>query len=262
MKKLGIALLLIAVAMAMLISAVLIKLTAQRQAIEARGPLTLEGVDKLAAKWEAAAGGASPESPNAVPEEVSSGQTVEARRGDASEARAGPVVEPDSSPSPSTAASRPVLRRTLTRAEKEQLAEQVRQENHTRLGTLVGPAVEFLATAGLSLGLDEAGGGGHYREAAQIAYHAGDWVTAERLYRQALDYPLNSYCQRDCCLRLAWMEDDPEVATRLLDLACPPDDESPVFLSQAAYLANRTGSQDLCEHYRARLRALDADGVE
>ena len=101
----------------------------------------------------------------------------------------------------------------------------------------------------------------------------GEWESARRYMWAAVD-AYETWWPSMCKLelgRLAWLEDDPEKAARLLRLSCQgefkvPDslqDEHPdiadshasMALANAIKLCKKTGSATLAEHYLARLRS-------
>jgi len=83
----------------------------------------------------------------------------------------------------------------------------------------------------------------------------GDWDAARRCYWDALDANLSPHITRDSCAKLAWLERDPEMAHRYLELSCEGD--SVTYLRNALDLCLVTGSNALAEHYLARLRAVN-----
>lgn len=82
----------------------------------------------------------------------------------------------------------------------------------------------------------------------------GEWDAAKRCWWESLDAPLSPGIHRHACARLAWLEEDPEKAARLLELSCQ-EDEYGSWLSNAIRLSRVTGSTELADHYLARLRA-------
>ncbi len=94
--------------------------------------------------------------------------------------------------------------------------------------------------------------GGCYWEAGQEAEKLGNVELARAYYREALNHPLYPYKRVWCLSRLAWYEDDPEVASALVAAACATDE--PNFLSEAVRISSLTGSVEARDHYLARLR--------
>ena len=112
-----------------------------------------------------------------------------------------------------------------------------------------------LATMYNSVGLERMAGF-YYYDTAGVAYFMGDWKTARQYYREALGYPLGEYHRQKCCVQLAELEDDLQVADKLLQIACPTNSPTDI-LYEATDFAWRTGSEDLFEHYLKRLQAQD-----
>jgi hypothetical protein len=239
MRRLKTALLLIAATAGTFLVFVVLQMWSQRGALEARGPLTLEQISRMAAQWGDLPLDAQDPKQGAAPEADQSS----AVRGDP----------------PTDVAAGPALVRTLTQEEWDFWTEE-RRHNETRFGGVLSSFSEFVGTAVLCTGLSEDGAAIRYFEAANIAFYwTGDWETARRLFRQALDLPLDEADRRYTYVHLAWLEGDPEVATRLLELACPLQDERPGIIAQAARLAHLTGSRELFDHYVARLERLSPE---
>ncbi|MBI5092912.1 MAG: hypothetical protein HZB26_10780 [Candidatus Hydrogenedentes bacterium] len=267
MRKLKLALLIIAAVAIMLVCVVLLKLAAQRQDIRSRGPLTIEEINRVAAKWGPAPQANPAKLSHSDPTRIDSSQPAKLLT------EIPPAVLDDGAGNAASASTgdslvdHPTLRGTLTQTEKEHMAVGYRQLYKTRIGTRLGslivPSMEFMAVALGGVGLEKDLGHQLF-EAAEIAYHnTADWETAKRLYRQALDCRSNTrHTAQVCYIRLAWMEDDPKVADRLLELACPSGDESPYVLTEAASLAYLTGSRELFDYYFDRLQQLDPQQAE
>jgi len=244
--------------------AVYLKLIAQRADIASRGPLTISELERLAAKWREASqdDSATSSSASSLVVGVEQGTVERADRSGIGDPRAAERDAPSRSASLQEA-GHATLKRCLTQAEKDAAADDFRRSNREPLGVLMISGLEFATTALLSAGADPGPGGMHYCEAAQVAFMStADWATAKRLYRQALDYPVTKQVREHCCLRLAWMEDDPVVASRLLELACPANEETSYYLEEAIRLAHKTGSRDLFDQYVGRLQRLNPERAQ
>lgn len=95
----------------------------------------------------------------------------------------------------------------------------------------------------------------------------GQWDDAQRHFWAALDAPPHSpgrpAVNRMVCMKLAWLEDDPEKAVRFLEISCQPGagvqngnhDIREEAMRNAISLCRTTGSTALRDHYKARLDA-------
>lgn len=102
------------------------------------------------------------------------------------------------------------------------------------------------------------------RFAAAIAIDSadlGDFDTARTYFREALEADAPPRIHKHICVSLAWLEDDPGVAEKLLERACAGDDYD-YGLYSAARLADATGSIELRDHYVARLRKVNPKMAE
>ncbi len=84
----------------------------------------------------------------------------------------------------------------------------------------------------------------------------GEFDEARGYFQDIIDSPFNEYTlpyHRMACGNLAWLEDDPEKAARLLELSC--QGKPGMALLDAAELCRLTGSDELAEHYSERLRS-------
>jgi len=221
MKKLAIGLSCIIFILAILVCIVQYKTIIQRQSIMAREPLTVSDLDNLAHEW-----GVTGQEGHFLSTGVNSDEVA-----------------------PKQLENRPSLKRTLTKAEKLSITED---KQNSIYDWAMLRFTESIATLYLSLGIDE-GAGFYYYDTATVADSIGDWETARHFYRKALDYPIWPRIRQVSLVRLAWMEDDPLVADRLLGLALP-EKVSTRALYDATDLAWRTGSDDLFENYLERLR--------
>ena len=88
----------------------------------------------------------------------------------------------------------------------------------------------------------------------------GKWDEARRCLWKVLDAPLDPSLHRHALESLAWIEEDPEIAARLLELSVQGDDQCHGhMLANAVKLSRVTGSNALAEHYLARLRTEDPE---
>lgn len=98
----------------------------------------------------------------------------------------------------------------------------------------------------------------------QLALSRGDIDEARDYLRAALEANIRSgdlSLRQLICARLAWAEDDPEVAAALLAASCtaarPIDEENlPGYVQDALVLSILTGSDALAEHYYAQWDAI------
>ncbi len=85
----------------------------------------------------------------------------------------------------------------------------------------------------------------------------GDWAAAHRSFSDSLETSKHPEVRRDACAYLAWLEDDPELAVRYMELACSdPDDLRGGTLAICEELARLTGSVALADDLRARLQEV------
>lgn len=155
------------------------------------------------------------------------------------------------------------LSRTLTEAE---LFRDYRPENHPMenfyryLRDHVNEAREHIAW---STETDD--NGTLAMEIGSAAFSKGNIEKARDYMRAALETSVRNgdYSYRHyICGRLAWLEDDPEVAAALLEASCtinrPIDEVNHArYLQNALCLSIVTGSDDLAEHYYARWNAIE-----
>ena len=86
----------------------------------------------------------------------------------------------------------------------------------------------------------------------------GDTVTARNYFQEALRTGIQGRSRELICAQLAWLEEDPEVATALLQESCASGFSS--WLLKAIDLAVLTNSDDLADYYLKRLS--DVAGTE
>jgi hypothetical protein len=83
----------------------------------------------------------------------------------------------------------------------------------------------------------------------------GRWDAARRYFWEAIeDKNTELFRRKYSCGQLAWLEEDPKRAARLLALSCEGD-RTGYLLHEAVTLCRATGSDALAEHYLARLCA-------
>jgi len=191
-------------------------------------PLTVKAVEQLAGAFDTRA-----------PAPSVSGETLE---------KHGAVVADDGAE-----ASPPRLSRAVTLDERLQ-----RPGSHTGVTGAAGTRIKLFVADSLAMycrvaDIDDEEGG-CYWEAGQEAEALGNGELARAYYREALNHPLYPYKRVWCLSRLAWYEDDPEVASALVAASCATDE--PNFLSEAVRISSLTGSVQARDHYLARLREL------
>ncbi len=102
------------------------------------------------------------------------------------------------------------------------------------------------------VGMQDSGGDPYYLGKTMMTL--GKWDAARRYFWEALERPsMSPDMRKDVCAKLAWLEDDPERAARLLELSCQ-EDRHGSQLRNAIYLCQKTESNALADHYLARLR--------
>ncbi len=256
MKKFRTGVLLITLAIITLIGWIFIRSIIQGQAILAREPLTVDELDRLAAKWgvasqdESSPSSVRTESSDPRPDQIISGRHAEAR----------PTVLPlgnlpdavNTDLSTNNTDRRPSLTRTISIEARKVMSDGIQKRDIPGANQLSLQFTASLATTFELAGVDD-GAGFYYYDTARTADLMGDWQTAKQYYGKALNYPLSEHNRQSSLISLAKLEDDLLVADRLLDLACPTDRYCWV-LYDATDLALRTGSEDLFYHYLARLR--------
>ncbi|MCX5768892.1 MAG: hypothetical protein NTZ09_01260 [Candidatus Hydrogenedentes bacterium] len=92
---------------------------------------------------------------------------------------------------------------------------------------------------------------------AQCNLMLGNWKEARTCFTEILRNDFGSVWRPRAWAYLAWLEDDPEMAARYLEIACSGVDWYAVFLS--VELASATGNTELAEKYMARGRSLVPD---
>ena len=85
----------------------------------------------------------------------------------------------------------------------------------------------------------------------------GRWDEARQCYWEALDSSLEPRYKKRACAQLAWLEGNPEMAARYLELSC--EGEVISRLRNAIELCRATGSDELATYYLNRLQAVDSD---
>ena len=88
------------------------------------------------------------------------------------------------------------------------------------------------------------------REIGHESFQAGDDETARRYLRELLRTEANASRREHICRRLAWVEEDPEIAAALLRESCATN--RPGALSDAMRLAILTNSNEVADHYFER----------
>jgi hypothetical protein len=97
--------------------------------------------------------------------------------------------------------------------------------------------------------------------AGEIGYEAfqmGDFTTARHYLREAVRTGKRDFSREWACSRLAWLEEDSEVATALLQESCASGNA--FLLYNGMHLAILTNSDDLADYYFKRWS--DAAGTE
>jgi hypothetical protein len=95
-------------------------------------------------------------------------------------------------------------------------------------------------------------------EIGSESFQMGDFTTARNYLREALRTGKRDFSREWICSWLAWLEEDPEVATALLQESCASGNA--LSLRDAMHLAIFTNSDDLADYYFKRWS--DAAGTE
>lgn len=166
--------------------------------------------------------------------------------------------EPAVTASPFEQSGTLTLRRAVTREEALERLGAAHTKRRVMAHALMTVA-DALATACGLAGIP-AERGGWYWEAGQEAETLRDIDRARTYYCEALN-DVTEDAMRDWCLaRLAWYEEDPKVASALLNASCATN--NPINLMQAVRLAHLTGSTEACVHYLEQLRTIHPDSAE
>ncbi len=259
MQKLKMIGLIVLVVVVTFVSAVLIQTMTARREYENRAPMTMKELDE----WATARGlaqpstslplssltGATKGTAVATVESSNGGNTVASHESNLA------VPEDDSTATPPVSAKLPRIQRALTQQEREQQMAGIRACAWLKTRLLPVP-LEFAATAYLSFGGSREEGADLYAAAANQAWGSGEWEMAERLYGQSLDYPPGMRFE-EAWVRFAYMEDDPELATRMLEIADLDEQSWPHVIGDAAQLAHTTRSRELFEHYLELMETAD-----
>jgi len=95
-------------------------------------------------------------------------------------------------------------------------------------------------------------------ERAKAALWAGDFDGARRQFAEYIYAAEGSNINREVFIDLAFLEDDPELAARYMELSCADENDlRGGYEAMAVYLAEKTGSKKLEAHYRAKLEAIE-----
>ena len=216
-----------------------VTVTLREQTIAERKPLTLERLDQLAKRMER-------------PQAVQTPQTEILGEADAT-------------------VGIPLPERLERVPSPEDLARKFAKEGHER--GIARDAVVFKAFEGV---LGTFGFADNFTfQVGEILMSAGEWDDARRYLGQALEESTSRSVFRRVCARLAWLEEDPQKAVRLLELSIDEEALSSRIednriagkdrvadllattleerLADAVELCRSTGSEVLAYHYLERL---------
>lgn len=157
------------------------------------------------------------------------------------------------------------LARTLTRDDLIYLFRPGTNPMENAYETLLGKSLKIKDSLSWAVGAVD--NGETALHIGLLALSRGDIDEARDYLRAALEANIRSgdlSLRKFICARLAWAEDDPEVAASLLEASVtatrPIDEESlPSYVQDALVLSIFTGSGPLAEHYYARWDALAPD---
>ncbi|MCX5768890.1 MAG: hypothetical protein NTZ09_01250 [Candidatus Hydrogenedentes bacterium] len=186
-------------------------------------PITLQDLDQIAASMqnpsEAAAGAASPAVENAT----------------------------KSNPEQKTAANLPRrLERAATDEERRQFFMRGKSTSDKIFGFVATSPVGAIGDA-VAVAAGIPAGASWERGMANL--FMGRWAEARRYLEEVLRKWESRVVQEQACGYLAWLEDDPELAARYMEVA---SSGGQLFgLSSSATLARATGSTELAEHYQS-----------
>ncbi|MCX5768891.1 MAG: hypothetical protein NTZ09_01255 [Candidatus Hydrogenedentes bacterium] len=93
-------------------------------------------------------------------------------------------------------------------------------------------------------------------ERAEAALICGRWAEARSYFEEVVRKSDRPVVQQQAFAFLAWVQDDPEVAARCMELACSGARDACLHFS--AELARATGSRELAEHYQSLEKAASA----
>ena len=230
MKKFGKWLGILGLGVAVLLCVMLTGSMLQRGGMRERGALTSARLDSLAANWE---------------------KSRDSRAAGRDVAKGAVAVEAAISDAP-VAPERPALMRTFSSEQLAWMAQSRREQNSQVYEKASFEFCALLATLFSSIGIED-GKGFYLYDAGRVADHNGDFETAKLYYSEALQYPLAKQQRQRCCLSLAKICEDAALANQLLEVACPPGEDS-LFLLDTVEFAVRVGDEALFNHYVAELR--------
>jgi hypothetical protein len=127
--------------------------------------------------------------------------------------------------------------------------------------------LKALESALWAVGAEESAGNWD-RQIGEMLMWGGEWDEARRYLYEAVDAPIG--LKGDAASKLAWLERDPEKATRLIEMSCSEgwltgslnDLQVRVLterLENAVDLARATGSDASADYYLQRLRRIDPE---
>jgi len=88
----------------------------------------------------------------------------------------------------------------------------------------------------------------------QVNLICGNWAEARSCFTEYLRHSEEPVMQQRACAYLAWIEDDPEVAARYMEIACSGRQQ--FYLGSCARLSRDTGNTELADYYIALYKGL------
>jgi len=248
MKKMGWIVSVVVCVMVLLVAVLAVVGSLRDRQLMSRDPLTIQDLDRLAGTLNGRMNrpSASENDASVLPRHPA--QTT-ASEEDPAATQQNHALQSSDAERASTALPRR-LERTATPEERAK-----RWGHKTGTGKLAAsfasPALSILDAALYATGRS----GGMAWERAQAMLVRGDWSGARSCLAEYLETSRRPVARRDACAYLAWLEDDPEVAARYMELACSDEDDlRGGCLAISEELARLTGSDALADHYRARLQ--------
>jgi hypothetical protein len=138
------------------------------------------------------------------------------------------------------------LNRTATDEQRREFFTRGKSKTE-KLGAFIGssPLGDIADVALLAAGIRV----GASAERGQANLLRGNWAEARSCFTEYLRNADQPVMRQHACAYLAWLEDDPEVAARYMELACSGGQLGCIVLS--THLAIETDSRELTRHYQA-----------
>ena len=144
-----------------------------------------------------------------------------------------------------TALPRRLERSPTDEERREQFMEG--QNSRNKMIAIIGssPVGGFMDALGVAVGIPE----GALANRGECYTTRGNWAEAKSCYSEFVRKSKDPQMLAVAYARLAWLEDDPELAARYMELATTGEYEFPFPVVWNKKLAETTGSKELAEHY-------------